>query len=192
MDDRKVYKVYALKSPDGKMYIGMTRQPISLRCRKDGYNGCPAMEKAILEYGWDSFTTEVLIDNLTKSQAELFEKEFIEQFDTVNPDKGFNVALGGNIEGRHSSETIAKMSQSQKGRVFSKEHLERLQKPKLNGALRRKVYKYTLSGVLVEVYDSVKQASEIMGVSKVSIIQCCNHKNKTCKGFKLEYGGVGT
>ena len=138
----KDYTVYKLTLVDGRVYIGMTHQPLSKRCRKDGYNGCPKMVKAINDYGWDAFTVSVIAANLSRTEAEQIEKDSISLYDSTNPCKGFNVALGGNIEGRHSFVTRQRMSSSQKGRRLSDEHLSKLRKPKVNGSLRRTVIQY--------------------------------------------------
>ena len=123
------YKVYILTLNDGRVYIGMTRQTLSNRCRKGGYKGM-CVGDAINEYGMDAFEVGVIAENLTKSEAEIIEKEMIALYDSTDPHKGFNVALGGNIEGRHSIITRKKMSDGQKGRKFSEEHLQKLRKPK--------------------------------------------------------------
>lgn len=188
------YTVYKLTLTDGRVYIGMTHQPLSHRCRKDGYAGCPSMGKAIAEYGWDAFSVSVIADRLTKTDAERIEKENIALFDSTNPLKGFNVALGGNIRGRHSQATRQLMSDGQKGRVFSEEHLSRLRKPKLNGALRRTVVQYDPDGNILCEHPSIYDAVKSVGGNKTSIINCCNHKQRFHKGFMWEYGkgGVGT
>ena len=187
------YTVYKLTLTDGRVYIGMTHQPLSHRCRKDGYIGCPGMGKAIAKYGWDAFSVSVIADHLTKTDAERIERENIALFDSTNPHKGFNVALGGNIPGRHSQATLQLMSDGQKGRVFSEEHLLRLRKPKLNGALRRTVIQYDSDGNVLCEHASIYDAVESVGGRKECIMRCCNHKQRLHKGFMWEYGigGVG-
>lgn len=185
------YSVYMLTSKDNRVYIGMTGQPVRNRCRKDGYNECPRMRKAIHEHGWDFFETSIIATGLTKEQAEQCEKSNIAKYDSTNPSKGFNVDLAGNIAGRHSIDTLKKMSEGQKGRVFSAEHLSMLRKPKLGGALQRTVEKYSTDGTLLKVYASLYEAIEDVNGTKESIIRCCNGKQHTHKGFAWAYGGGG-
>ena len=188
MENLNNYKVYKLTLTDGRVYIGMTHQKLNLRCRKSGYIQCPTMGKAIGEFGWDAFKVSVIAEHLTRLDAERIEKESIARYDSTNPLKGFNVALGGNIEGRHSSVTRRKMSDSQKGRIFSEQHLLKLRKPKLNGAKRRTVLQYDEEGEFICEHDSVDDAVKRVGGCKVCIIRCCNHKQRSHKGYKWEYG----
>lgn len=182
------YTVYMLTLTDGRVYIGMTHQKLSLRCRKSGYTRCPAMGKAVEEFGWDAFKLSVIAENLNCEEAERIEKESIARYDSTNPLKGFNVALGGNIEGRHSDATRQKMSESQRGRTFSEEHLSRLRKPKMNGAYRRTVLQYDEYGNFLCEHDSIYDAVRSIDGCEVCIIRCCNHKQHLHKGFKWEYG----
>ena len=172
MTDSRNYKVYMLRASDGRVYIGMTGQKISNRCRKSCYIGCPGMKKAIEELGWDSFEKSVLFDNLTMREAERLEKEMIIKFDSTNPAKGFNVALGGNVAGRHSDVTLQKMSESQKGKEFSANHKKNLRKPKKNGSMRRTIKQYTTEGKLVCVYQSLVEAANAVNAFVESIVRC--------------------
>lgn len=189
MDESKNHKVYVLQAPDGRVYIGMTGQSISSRCRKSCYIGCPLMEKAIADFGWESFTISIVADNLSKGAAEMLEKELIAKYDSTNPLNGFNVALGGNIPGRHSEHTLRRMSESQRGRIFSDTHKDHLRKPKKNGESKRSAKQYTPDGKFVRMYSSLSEAANAVGAFTESIVRCCNHKQHTAKGFVWEYGG---
>ena len=188
MSESGNYTVYMLTLIDGRVYIGMTHQKLNHRCRKSGHVKCPAMGKAVEEFGWDSFQLSIIADHLTRADAERIERENIARYDSTNPLKGFNVALGGNIEGRHSDTTRKKMSDGQKGRKFSEEHLSHLRKPKMNGTLRRTVLQYDEEGNLLGEYVSVENAAESVGAWCESIRRCCNHQQHTCKGYRWEYG----
>ena len=52
---------------------------------------------------------------------------------------------------------------------------------------RRKVKMLTLDGEDVNIFCSVTDASDFVGVDPGSIISCCKGKNKTCKGYKWSY-----
>lgn len=191
------YKVYILTLVDGRVYIGMTRQTLSMRCRKGGYKVGTVIGDAINEYGMDAFKVGVIADNLTKAEAELIEKEMIASYDSTHPDKGFNVALGGNIPGRHSAITRQKMSDGQKGRKLSEEHLKKLRKPKSKVTprstpyVRRHVLQYDVNGNFIQEFESAFAAANSVGGWVESIRRCCNHLQHTCAGYKWEYGRRG-
>lgn len=56
---------------------------------------------------------------------------------------------------------------------------------KIYGEIR--VAQYTKNGQLIKVWDSQKEASEITGISHVSISQCCNGKIKTAGGYRWSF-----
>ena len=187
------YTVYKLTLTDGRVYIGMTRQTLNKRCRKNAYDGCPRIGPAIREYGMDAFKVDTIAKHLTKSEAEEIERDTISLYDSTDPDKGFNVALGGNIVGRHSAVTRKKMSDCQKGRKFSEEHLEKMRKPKSKVTPRstppvyKRVLQYDLNGNFLREFKSAFEAAESVGGWRESICRCCNHLQHSSKGYKWEY-----
>lgn len=109
-------KVYCYTSPSGKKYIGITGKTLEQRAGRNGseYVSCKRFYNAIQKYGWDNFTKEILIDNLTYQEAFQKEKELIALYDTTNPEKGYNLSLGGEAPflGRHhTAETKEKLRQ---------------------------------------------------------------------------------
>ena len=189
------YKVYILTLGDGRVYIGMTRQKLNLRCRKGAYAPITVIGKAIEEFGWDAFKVGVIADNLTKQEAEKLEMESIARYDSTNPLKGFNVALGGNIVGRHSKVTRQKMSECQKGRKLSEEHIQKLRKPKSRVTPRstptvcKHVLQYDVKGNFLREFESASAAARSVRGWTESIRRCCNHLQTTCAGYKWEYEG---
>jgi len=118
----KPYIVYKLTSPSKKVYIGITCQSIKKRFENGrGYSKCPVMHGAIKKYGWENFTHEILFDGLTKDQAEEKEIELIKAYKSTNREYGYNIENGGNTYGTHSEETKRKISEGNKGKVFSEE-----------------------------------------------------------------------
>lgn len=120
------YCVYIHTSPSGKMYVGQTYMKPEDRWRKNGtgylgkrengsYNQ-PKFAHAILKYGWDNFSHEIIASNLTKEEANNFEMLLIEKLDTIN--NGYNMTVGGegSIGRIISEETRQKMSESHKGK----------------------------------------------------------------------------
>ena len=76
----------------GKSYIGISKQEVSKRWKNgDGYKR-QSFNKIIEEYGWDSFDHSVLLEGLTKEEAEYFETFFIDYYDSC--ENGYNVSDG--------------------------------------------------------------------------------------------------
>ena len=110
------YTVYRHIAPNGKMYVGITKQkPTKRWSAGNGYANSEYFYHAIKKYGWDNFTHEILLEGLTKEQAELAERLFIGYWDLTNRDKGYNIEHGGNAIGTHSEETRRKMSEANRG-----------------------------------------------------------------------------
>lgn len=90
------YCVYKHTSPNGMVYIGLTKQKVNDRWKRGkGYAGNSHFTNAINKYGWDAFSHEIVADNLSKEEAEDLEIALIERYDSANPDHGYNFTLGG-------------------------------------------------------------------------------------------------
>lgn len=91
-----MWKIYKHTFPNGKVYIGQTKQELQNRFKQGyGYEACPLVWKAILKYGWDSVVTDVIEDNITTLE-EANEKEcyYIKLYNSTNPNYGYNSAIG--------------------------------------------------------------------------------------------------
>ena len=92
----KTYCVYKHTSPSGKVYIGITRRNVNIRWENGkGYKRHPYFYNAILKYGWDNISHEILIDGLSKEQAELEEKRLISEYKSSDSRYGYNMTFGG-------------------------------------------------------------------------------------------------
>lgn len=109
---------------NNKKYVGMTCNINSrfgkngsgyLRKNKDGTYTQPAFANAIIKYGWENFSHEVLYSNLLKEEADKLEEEIIEKYNTRNPKNGYNIREGGS-NGHLSEETKAKLREKMTGR----------------------------------------------------------------------------
>ena len=90
-------KLYVhINKANGKRYYGITSQKANQRWQNGrGYQYNEYFTRAIEKYGWDNFEHIVLFDNLTKDEANLLEQMYIALYDTTNPNKGYNMTLGG-------------------------------------------------------------------------------------------------
>lgn len=87
---------------NGKKYIGQTKYRDDPQRRWHygyGYQGCEVFNKAIQKYGWDNFEHEILLDGLTREEANLYEESYIKLYHTCVMDEncwGYNLTYGGN------------------------------------------------------------------------------------------------
>ena len=80
---------------NGKSYIGITGiNPVKRWRNGFGYYSQPKFFNAIKKYGWDNFSHEILVFDLTKEEACKVEKELIAKFNSI--ENGYNVSPGGN------------------------------------------------------------------------------------------------
>lgn len=70
------YWVYIHTTPNRMIYIGMSKQQPKQRWKKLMYKGS-SLEHYIAEYGWENIQHKVLIDGLTKNEAEQWEDKLI-------------------------------------------------------------------------------------------------------------------
>ena len=112
-----MWTVYKHVSPSNKVYIGITsKEPVRrFGCQGQGYKNNAHFWSAIQKYGWDNFEHEILASGLTEDVAGNLEKRLIEKYDSANPQKGYNIALGGQY-GLRGEETKQKLSKRAKQR----------------------------------------------------------------------------
>ena len=112
------YLVYCHTLPNNKHYIGITKQKLNRRFQNGlGYINCKRFYNAIKKYGWENIETDVIASNLTKIEAENFEKILIKKFNLRNDKYGYNIVFGGNVNVglKHSDKTKEKIRNSKLG-----------------------------------------------------------------------------
>ena len=115
------YKVYCHVFPNGKRYVGITRQKLNRRWRDgQGYKQNIRMTNAIKKYGWENITHEVIAEGLTEKEAADLEVRLIKEWDLMNQERGYNYAEGG-THPHHSDDTKKKIGETSKGRKHSEE-----------------------------------------------------------------------
>jgi group I intron endonuclease len=122
------YIVYAhINKTNGKIYIGIT-------CRKpkrrwgsngNGYKQHPYFYNAIQKYSWENFEHEIIASNLTKQEAENFEKLLISK---IPKEESYNVTAGGEgtVGYRHTEDAKQRISEAHKGKIVSDETRKKL------------------------------------------------------------------
>ena len=92
-----MWNIYKHTFPNGKCYIGLTKQEPELRFKNGyGYETCPLMWNAIQKYGWNNITTSWLYTNITDiHEAALLERQAIQLYKSNEREYGYNIANGG-------------------------------------------------------------------------------------------------
>lgn len=219
-----MYSVYKHQNKiNGKIYIGITMQQPEKRWGNNGinYKSSPHFYAAIQKYGWDNFEHVILFENLTHDEACTKEQELIQQYNSMDREFGYNSTSGGNafIMNEETKQKISqamigntnglghacpeekkrKISEAQKGRVFTEEHKQKLseaakqrhvpcseeKKKKLsqNYPNKKQVYCEELD----TVYESVQECSRQLGIPATNISKLCGGRGKTLKGYHLRY-----
>jgi group I intron endonuclease len=120
----KSYSVYIHTTPSKKRYVGITCKKPERRWQNgNGYKHQLAFYRAIIKYGWDNITHEIIADGLTEDKAKAMEIELISMYRTQNSHYGYNCTAGGDgSTGFYpSEETRAKMSAARVGKPLSDE-----------------------------------------------------------------------
>lgn len=96
MQNSGKYTVYMHTLPNGKCYIGLTKQNPVLRWDYGhGYKHNEYFYRAIQKYGWNNIKHEILFTDLTKDEAEEKEIALIAQFKSNKRGYGYNIDAGG-------------------------------------------------------------------------------------------------
>lgn len=139
-----MYIVYVHIAPNNKKYFGITSTSPKQRWGSDGsgYKTQQLFWRAIQKYGWDNFKHIIIVKNVSKEFACQLEQLLIKEYETTNPNNGYNVYMGGevgakgvkfseevrekarqrNLGRKLSDETKKKISDANKGKKHSEEH----------------------------------------------------------------------
>ena len=121
------YTVYMHRFPNGKVYIGITGVGAKNRWRNGkGYKENRRMDFAIRKYGWDNIEHVILLEGLTKEQAEKAEIDLIENHKSANPEYGYNIELGGNSTGKVSDLARKHIGEATRRRCENPEYRKKL------------------------------------------------------------------
>lgn len=94
-----MYTVYKHTCPNGKVYIGITKQKPE---RRWGVNGCGYKEneyfyRAIQKYGWENIKHEIIAEGLTEDEADAMEIDLISEYRATDRNCGYNRHFGGKV-----------------------------------------------------------------------------------------------
>ena len=193
---------------NGKKYIGQTVNPRKryLQHLRGERADSQIIDRAILKYGAENFDYTVLLTIHAETREELRglldEAEIalirLEQ-SYIKTGLGYNMTLGGMTRGtyNHSEETRLKLSRMKKGKrlseaakrniaeghrglKFTELHKTNLQKA--HKADMRRIRQFTVDGVLIAEYDSIKAAERTTGINRGGISACINGRQQRTTG----------
>lgn len=208
----KEYCVYVhTNKSNGKKYVGITnRKPEDRWKRGSAYKANPHFYNSIKKYGWDGFEHNVVMTGLSREHAHAWEKALIGMYESTDPQKGYNIALGGEGHDSFSKCTRIKMSKSAKRRFEDPDEIrknrerglrqfasaEAIEKdrqaqlkfheenPEARYRRAKAVNQYDLDGNYIRTWKSARDASKI-GICETAITSCCRHRygRKSAGGF---------
>ena len=218
MENERVYTVYIHTClANNKKYVGITGQEPKKRWKNgNGYYKSLFFYNAIKKYGWDNFNHEIVLCNLTKLEAEMFEIEMIKCYKTQDRKFGYNLDCGGGVNKKHSEYTKLKMRNIKLGKVFSEEHRKNMSKSrtgkgigkkhsdetrlKMSAARKMRViskesakknglaHKKPVMNINTrEIFNSAKDAEIHYGVAHGAVTHVCKGNHKTCLGYMWKY-----
>ena len=107
---------------NGKIYIGKAVnvderwRKHKVAAKRQDSNDYSHLHRAMNSYGFDNFKIEVIDEFLTEEESLAAEIRYIELFDSINREIGYNLTKGGEGSSgfRHTTESRLKMSQTKK------------------------------------------------------------------------------
>lgn len=191
------YYVYLHQNKiNNKRYYGITSEDKPEKRWKKGYYHNQHFQSAIDKYGWDNFEHIIIYKNLTKKEAELKEQELIAEFNTTNPNKGYNLTSGGGLGVfRHSEKSKKLMSEHTKGELnpmYGKHHSNKT-KEKISLALQNhpNISKKVLCVETGIIYNSTREAERQTGINHNGINQAANPNGKQKTAGKYHWRYIG-
>lgn len=117
MARKSSYLIYALRSPSGKAYVGLTSMPVTrrwsnhvMRAQRAERPSAHPLMAAIAKYGPENFEIEVLEEGLTREEAMAAEKAWIIREGSQAPG-GYNVSPGGEADGATGAQRLRELLQ---------------------------------------------------------------------------------
>lgn len=130
---------------NNKIYVGQTNNP-SLRWSQHRSNakynrGTQVITRAITKYGDTNFIFEVIASCKKQEDADKSEEEIIMQYDSRNPNIGYNIDAGGNTTPR-TTEVLKKISDGLN--KFYKTHESHMKGKKLSDEWKENISKASI------------------------------------------------
>lgn len=183
------YIVYLhINKTNNKVYVGITSMAVNNRWREGkGYIKCEIMNRAILKYGWNNFE-HIILCKTSKDRAIVLEQYLIRHYKRKG--LSYNISNGGQGVGTVSEYTKNKLRKyvGSKASMLWQTSIKRNYRDENTLLAHRKIIlQFNLDGEFIKEFNSIKEASEEIGVSKSEIVHCLKGKTKKAGGYKWEY-----
>lgn len=126
-----IYKVTNLTN--GKVYIGQASSSLEERRKKHEYDAQRQDRKtvkfhnALLKYGFNNFKWEVIKECNSQEELDYYEEFYIQEYNTLDRDHGYNLKHGGKLGGCYSDEAKEHMGEATKKKWENPEIAEKMQ-----------------------------------------------------------------
>ena len=159
--------IYKITSPSGKVYIG---QSVDLERRKCEYlspsnsKSQRKLHNSIVKYGFSTHIFEI-VEECAIKELNTRERHWQDFYNVL--EEGLNCRLTTTLDrsGKVSKETDRKRSEKKK-------------KP---------VLQYSLQGILIKEWSSIKEAGQALGIQTGNIPACCKEKKFSVGKFIWRY-----
>jgi group I intron endonuclease len=201
-----------------KKYIGQSNN-IEYRWKQHKYElnrGChdnDYLQKAWDKYGCDNFNFYIieLCDIEMLNELEVY---YIDFYDTLNRDNGYNLTSGGGANKHYSKEVCEKISRAlighevsletriklsehhadvsgvnhpMFGRKHSDEAIEKMRQAGIGRPSSRKNLTPVLCIELNTVFENATDAGKRLNLDSGAILKCCRGERKTCGGYRWNF-----
>ena len=91
---------------------------------------------------------------------------------------------------KHSEQSKQKMSESTKGnknmlgKTHSKESKQKMSNSRID---KKKVGRYTINNIFINIFNSIQEAQRETGISATNIVKVCKGKHKSAGGYIFKY-----
>jgi len=201
-----------------KKYIGQSndiehrwkahKYALNSNCHDNDY-----LQKSWNKYGCDNFKFYIveLCDVERLDEREVY---YIDFYDTLNRDNGYNLTSGGGANKRYSEEVCNRISQALIGHsvsletrtkvsehhadvsgknhpMYGKKHSEEAKEKMRQAAIGRPSARKNLNAVLCielnAMFDNATEAGKKLNFDSSAILKCCRGERKTCGGYQWAF-----
>lgn len=197
------YKIYCHVFPNGKRYVGQTKQEVNKRFGSNGINyakDCPYLWNAIQKYGWENVEHIVLLEGLTAEEANFWEQEYIKEYRSNERQFGYNLTSGGKGCKKFDYQAIYDYWCQNKNVALTAEYFhcnpatvrQALSHFQVDGKDRirmsagkyhaKEVHSYTLEGKYIESFDTISLGAKAANCPHNNILKVLNGERKSAGG----------